>query len=80
MNPPALPAPPTASPSLWIGTLAQLLRFDETGCQHAARRAADLLNRLANLPNQDPGFRDLCERTAHRLEDAHTGARHVSRP
>lgn len=80
MNSPAPLLPAVESPSLWVGTLAQLLRFDETGCGHAARRAADLLGRLAEQPNLDPGFRELCERTAHRLEDTPTGARHVSRP
>lgn len=79
MNAPALSVTTVESPSLWAGTLAQLLRFDETGCHHAARRAADLLSRLADQPNLDPCFRDLCERAAHRLEDAQTGAHHVSR-
>lgn len=80
MNAPALSVPTVDSPGLWAGTLAQLLRFDETGCHHAARRAADLLSRLADLPNLDPGFRDLCERAAHRLEDTSAGEHHVSRP
>lgn len=80
MNTPALPLPAIESPSLWLGTLAQLLRFEETGCQHAAQRAADLLGRLADQPDLEPDFRDLCERAAHRLEDTSAGEQHMSRP
>lgn len=68
----------TAIPaSLWAGALSQVLSFGETGCPHSARRAADLLGRLADSPQLDGEVRDLCERAAQRLNDDAKEARHV---
>lgn len=61
-------APDAPSPaSLWAGALGALLSFDETGCPHALRRAADLLGRLADNPCTDRDLRELCERASLRL-------------
>ena len=56
------------SATLWAGALSAVLSFDETGCPHASRRAADLLARLADFPDTDRDLRDLCERASLRLE------------
>jgi hypothetical protein len=75
--------PPTtgfaATASLWAGALSQVLSFSETGCPHSARRAADLLDRLADNPQLDGDIRDLCERAARRLNDDSKESRRVSR-
>ena len=71
---------PAAVPaSLWAGALSQILSFGETGCPHSARRAADLLGRLADHPLLDGEIRDLCERAARRLDDTSKEPRHVPR-
>ncbi|WP_374246674.1 hypothetical protein [Zoogloea sp.] len=71
---------PQAAPSakLWAGALGAVLSYDETGCPHASRRAADLLARLADFPGTDPDLRELCERASLRL-DRHPEPRHVPR-
>jgi hypothetical protein len=70
----------TAIPaSLWAGALSQVLSFSETGCPHSARRAADLLDRLADNPQLDGDIRDLCERAARRFDDDSKESRRVSR-
>lgn len=68
------------SASLWAGALSQLLSFGETGCPHSARRAADLLSRLADDPRVDREIAELCERASHRLDLAPQGAQHAPRP
>lgn len=75
---PSLPSPVPAS--LWAGALSQLLSYGETGCPHSARRAADLLSRLAECPGVDRDVRDLCERASARLEPVEGEVRHVPRP
>ena len=71
----------SASPaSLWAGALSQLLSFGETGCPHSARRAADLLSRLADDPRVDREIAELCERASHRLDLAPQDTQHVPRP
>ncbi len=63
------PAPASPSPaSLWAGALDAILRFGETGCPRASRRAADLLERLADSPGTDRALRELCERAARRFD------------
>lgn len=63
------PAPASPSPaSLWAGALDAILRFGETGCPRASRRAADLLERLADNPGTDEALRELCERAARRFD------------
>lgn len=52
---------------LWVGALNLLLRHELSGCGHAARRAAGLLQRLAEHPGVDPETRALCERMSDRL-------------
>ncbi len=52
---------------LWAGALSLLLRHDLMGCEHAAHQAADLLDRLADLPGLDGETRDLCERMSCKL-------------
>ena len=65
MEPRLASAPPA---SLWAGALSAVLSYDETGCPHASRRAADLLARLADFPDTDRDLRDLCERASQRLD------------
>lgn len=65
--------------SLWAGALSELLNHGETGCSQSARRAVDLLTRLADSPAVDPATRDLCERACQRLDQPETERRHVSR-
>lgn len=72
-------APATIPASLWAGALSQILSYGETGCRHSARRAADLLARLADKPELDRELRDLCERASERLEQNSQGGRHVLR-
>lgn len=52
---------------LWAGALSLLLQHQETGCMHAGRQAADLLERLAADDEVDATTRDLLERAANRL-------------
>lgn len=52
---------------LWAGALSLLLQHQETGCMHAGRQAADLLERLAADDEVDALTRDLLERAASRL-------------
>ena len=74
------PSPSSPVPaSLWAGALSQLLSYGETGCPPSARRAADLLARLAECPDVDRDVRDLCERACARLEPAGGEVRHVPR-
>lgn len=54
---------------LFAGALSQLLRHDLAACPRATRMAADLLDRLANLPGLDIETRELCERMSQRLAD-----------
>lgn len=70
----------TAPASLWAGALSQLLSFGETGCPHSARRAADLLSRLADDPRVDREIAELCERASRRLEPAPREKQHVPHP
>lgn len=55
---------------LWAGALSLLLQHQETGCVHAGRQAADLLERLAADNDVDAATRDLLERAANRLPNA----------
>lgn len=81
MNPLIGPRPISTAPtSLWAGALSQLLSFGETGCPHSARRAADLLARLADDPRVDREIAELCERASHRLDPAPQDKHHVPRP
>ena len=52
---------------LFAGALSQLLRHDLSRCPRATRHAADLLERLARLPELDSETRDLCTRMSDRL-------------
>ena len=52
---------------LFAGALSQLLRHDLDTCPRARRQAADLLERLADLPGLDGETRELCERMSERL-------------
>lgn len=56
---------------LWAGALSMLLRASETGCPKSVRQAADLLDRLADLPELDSDTRDLCLRASDRLGGTH---------
>ncbi|WP_028311366.1 hypothetical protein [Derxia gummosa] len=56
-------------PELWIGSFDQLLRHDLTGCRHAARRAALMLERLIDSGDLDAELRSLCEAMTERLLD-----------
>lgn len=49
---------------LYAGALCLLIRHDLTGCALAARQAASLLDRLADLPGTDGEIRCLCETMA----------------
>ncbi len=53
--------------SLWVGALAMLLNHEDSGCMHSARRAAKLLDRLAETRGIDVETRILCERASLRL-------------
>ena len=55
--------------SLWAGTLSLLLIHSETGCQHAAQQAANLLDRLADNVAIERQTRELCERASRRLRE-----------
>lgn len=80
-SPRRLPSLPSAVPaSLWAGALSELLNHGETGCRQSARRAADLLTRLAESPAVDREVRDLCERACDRLTQPVSERPHVSRP
>lgn len=50
------------------GTLILLLQHQLTGCHRAARRAIDLLNRLADGAGPDEQVAGLCRRMGERLE------------
>ena len=52
---------------IWAGALSLLLQHQETGCIHAGRQAADLLERLAEDGDVDAATRGLLERAANRL-------------
>lgn len=65
--------PSTGSAGLWAGALSQLLNYGETGCPHAARRAASLLARLAECREVDQELRVLCERASVRLDAQREG-------
>ena len=64
--------------SLWGGALSELLNHGETGCRQSARRAVDLLTRLAESPAVDRDVRDLCERACERLTQPEQEHRRVS--
>ena len=59
---------------LWAGALNLLMRHELSGCGHAARQAAGLLERLAEQPNVDRETRMLCERMSERLVRRGEGA------
>lgn len=63
--------------SLWAGALSELLNHGETGCHQSARRAVDLLTRLADCPAVDRDVRELCERACERLVQPLLERRHV---
>lgn len=67
---PALPAA-----GLVAGALSLLLRHDLSACPQAARRAARLLERLADEAGLDADMRSLCERMASRLDERSSGGR-----
>lgn len=69
-------APSRAEASLWAGALSHVLSYDESGCPHAANRAAELLARLAEQPEVDRDLRELCERASQRLESTDAGGKH----
>lgn len=71
---------PRTDASLWAGALSQVLSYGETGCPHSARRAADLLARLADKPDLDRELRELCDRASQCLEQDDQGGRHVLHP
>ena len=52
---------------LWAGALSLLLIHGESGCPHAARNAARLLERLSEETGLDDATLDLCERASNRL-------------
>ena len=51
---------------LWAGALSLQLIHGESGCPHAARNAARLLERLSDAADLDDATRDLCERASNR--------------
>jgi hypothetical protein len=53
--------------SLWAGALSLILIHAETGCQHAAQQAANLLAHLADDEGTEHETRALCERASERL-------------
>lgn len=55
------------STALWAGALSLLLIHSETGCTHAARHAARLLECLGESEGLDDNTRHLCERASQRL-------------
>lgn len=54
--------------NFWAGVLSQLLIHQESGCQHSARHAIRLLDRLTEFDDLDADVRLLCERASRRLE------------
>lgn len=54
---------------LWAGALSLVLVHAETGCQHAAQQAANLLDHLADDEAMEANTRALCERASERLRD-----------
>lgn len=60
---------------LYAGALSLLIRHDLTGCTQAARQAAGLLDRLADLPCTDDETRGLCEAMATHLATRQAGNR-----
>ena len=70
---PRLPGTPmqfATRASLYAAALSELLRHQLSGCRHAAWKAADLLERLTQLPGLDRETRELCERMSERLAQA----------
>jgi hypothetical protein len=63
---------------LWAGALSLLLRHHETGCQHSARQAACLLERISDTAELDQETRSLCERASNRLAESLLGRSHAS--
>lgn len=57
---------------LFAGALSQLLRHELTDCRRAGHHAAELLDRLAALPELDAETRQLCEEKSRRLASAET--------
>lgn len=55
------------SPHLLAGTLAMLLRHCLTGCPHTGLQVADLLERLADVPELDLDMRVSCEQMSQQL-------------
>lgn len=53
---------------LFAGALSQLLRHELSGCPRATRQAADLLDRLADVPGLDVETRQLCEQMSRKLD------------
>lgn len=59
-----------SSNSIHAGALALVLLHQRTGCPHSARRAADLLQRLANDAELDADSRALFEHASEALLNA----------
>ncbi|OGS91245.1 MAG: hypothetical protein A2Z95_01950 [Gallionellales bacterium GWA2_60_18] len=54
---------------LYAGALNLVLRHDLNGCARSTRRAADLLERLADSSTVDDDTRSLCARMSERMLD-----------
>lgn len=57
--------------ALFAGALDHLMRHALTGCEQAARHAAQLLDVLSDRPDLDRETRLLCGRMCERLEATH---------
>ena len=56
-----------SSAKLLVGALTLLMRYDLTGCSHAASQAATLLDRLSDLPELDRDTHRLCDQMSIKL-------------
>ncbi len=59
----------TAQLELLSGALDNLIRHTLTGCGQTARRAAILLDRLAEAGETDSELQNACQRMCEHLED-----------
>ena len=57
------------SPLLYAGALSLLMRHHLRGCAQSANQVADVLERLAEIPEIDSETRLLCEQLSRRLND-----------